>query len=117
MWPLPIGQARCALAEQAHRLPIALETVIGLAQPTCRPQERLKRVEAHVSIQYLDGSGGLARIHQGSRVSMVDEIGVEREGSLEFGDAGVVLTLVNQESSKLSARLWQQGVEVDRRLR
>src|SRR5260370_15998221 len=48
---------------------------------------------------------------------MVDEIGVECKGALEFGDGGVVLTLVKQDISKLSARLWQAGVEVHSRLR
>jgi hypothetical protein len=59
-----------------------------------------------------------ARPHiQGSGVSPVDEIGVEREGSLELGDTGVVLALPNQDISKLSASLWQAGIEVNRRLR
>jgi hypothetical protein len=48
---------------------------------------------------------------------MVDEIGIEREGSLEFGDGSVVLALPNQDFSKLSASLWQVVVEVHRRLR
>ena len=39
----------------------------------------------------------------------------ERSGAVV--DAGVVLAFVNQDSSKLSARLWQEGVEVYRRLR
>src|SRR5262249_3736650 len=47
---------------------------------------------------------------------MVDVIGVEREGALEFGDGGVVLALVNQDLSKLAASLWQARVEVHRRL-
>src|SRR5215831_20903019 len=73
-------------------------------------------MQAHVCLNDLDGSCGLARIHQGLGVSMVDVIGVEREGSLEFGDGGVVLALVNQDLSKLAAGLWQAGVEVHRRL-
>src|SRR5215475_16044115 len=48
---------------------------------------------------------------------MVDEIRVERKGSLEFGNGGVVLALEEKDESKLSARLWQAGVEVHRRLR
>jgi hypothetical protein len=48
---------------------------------------------------------------------MIDEIGVEREGALEFGEGCVVLALVNQDDPKLSASLWQKGVEVHRRLR
>ena len=48
---------------------------------------------------------------------MVDEIGVEREGALEFGDGGVVPALENQDRSKLSASLRKAGVEVDRRPR
>src|SRR5215510_11315299 len=48
---------------------------------------------------------------------MVDEIGVERECSLEFSQGGVVLALVKQDISKLSASLWQAGVEVRRCLR
>jgi hypothetical protein len=46
---------------------------------------------------------------------MVDEIGVERKGSLEFGDGGVVLALEKQDQSKLSAGLRQAGVEAHRR--
>jgi hypothetical protein len=38
---------------------------------------------------------------------MVDEIGVEREGSFEFRDRCVVLALEMQGSSKLSASLRQ----------
>jgi len=34
---------------------------------------------------------------------MVDEIGVEREGSLEFSDGSAVLALETQDGSKLSA--------------
>ena len=45
---------------------------------------------------------------------MVDEIGIKREGALEFGDGGVVPALVKQEVSKLSASLWQPGVDVHR---
>src|SRR5215470_7464338 len=48
---------------------------------------------------------------------MVDEIGIERERSFEFGDGGVVLTLVKQDLSKMSASLWQAGVEAHGRLR
>src|SRR5215468_7022591 len=47
MGPLQIGQARCAFAQQTHSVPVALEHVIGEAQPTCRVEERLKRIEAH----------------------------------------------------------------------
>src|SRR6266436_3850632 len=50
-------------------------------------------------------------------ISIVDEIGVELEGSLKFGDGGVVLALVDQNISKLSMSLRQAGVEVHRRLR
>src|SRR5262249_32829482 len=42
---------------------------------------------------------------------------VEREGSLEFGEGVVVLALVQQDGSKLSASLRQEGVEVHCRLR
>jgi hypothetical protein len=48
---------------------------------------------------------------------MIDEIGVERDGSLEFGDGGVMLALEKQGISKLSASLWQEVVEVHRCLR
>src|SRR5215813_8008771 len=48
---------------------------------------------------------------------MVDEIGIEREGALKFGDGGVVPVLVKQDVSKLSPSLRQEGVEVHRRLR
>src|SRR5215510_9968829 len=71
-------------------------------------------MQAHVCLNDLDRSCGLARIHQSLGVSMVDVIGVECEGSLEFGDGGVVLALVNQDLSELAAGLWQAGVEVHR---
>src|SRR5258708_6847014 len=48
--------------------------------------------------------------------SIVDEIGVEREGSLKFRDGGVVLALPQQDKSELTASLWQAGVEVHRGL-
>jgi hypothetical protein len=48
---------------------------------------------------------------------MVGEIRIEREGSLEFEDGGIVLALEKQFMSKLSASLRQAGVEVHRRLR
>src|SRR5262249_25429498 len=104
-------------AEKTHRLPVALERVIGHAQPTCRVDELLKRIKAQVCLQHLDRLCGQAHLRQGSGVSIVDEIGVEREGSLPFGDGGVVLALVKQDISKLSASLWQAGVEEDGRLR
>src|SRR5262249_7901251 len=82
-------------------------------QEICRVDE-LKRIKAHVRPQDLDRPCGLARIHQDLSVSIVDVIGVEREGSLEFGVGGVVLALVKQDMPKLSAGLWQAGVEVHR---
>src|SRR5437899_5083764 len=77
----------------------------------------LKRIEAEVCVQYLDSSCGLAHGNQSSRVSIVDEIGIEREGSLEFCDGGVVLALEKQDVSELSASLRQARVEVHSRLR
>src|SRR5215468_4266821 len=47
---------------------------------------------------------------------MVDEIGIERDGSLEFGEGGVVLALVSQDVSKLSVSLRQARVEAYSRL-
>src|SRR5262249_37848090 len=73
--------------------------------------------EAAVRLQNLDGSCVLARMNQGSGVSIVDEIWIEREGSLELGDGGVVLALVTQDMSKLSASFWQGVIEVHSRLR
>src|SRR5262249_19337872 len=100
------------------RLPIALETVIGLAHQTAKRHDvPLKGIKADVRLQYLDRSGGLARMHQDLGESRVDEIGIEREGSLEFRDRGVVLALVKQGMSKLSASFWQAVVEVHSRLR
>src|SRR5712671_3571004 len=43
---------------------------------------------------------------------MVDEIGVERDGSLEFSNGGVVPALEEQDISKRSASLWQAAVEM-----
>jgi hypothetical protein len=43
---------------------------------------------------------------------MVDEIGIQCDGPLEFGDGGVVLALEMQDRSKLRASLWQAWVEV-----
>src|SRR5258708_7156386 len=77
----------------------------------------MKRIEADVRLQYLDRSCGLARIRQGLSVSIVEEIGIEREGSLELGDGGVVPALEKQDMPELSASLWQAGVEVHSRLR
>src|SRR5262249_40922706 len=84
---------------------------------TCGVDERLKRIEVHVCLKDLERSCGLARTGQNHGESIVYEIRVEREGSLEFGDGGVVPALVNQDVSKLSASLRQAGVEVHRRLR
>src|SRR5258708_22256124 len=114
---LQMGQARFAFAEQTHRLAIALEHVVGTAHPTCRVDERLKRIEAHVCLQRFDRSCRLTRTHQDLSESMINEIGIEREGSLEFGHGGVVLALVKQDLSKLSASLWQAVVEEHRCLR
>src|SRR5262249_44966330 len=77
----------------------------------------LKRIKAQVCLQYLDRSCVLTREHQDSGESMVDVIGVERKGSLVFGDGGVVLALPKQDISQLSASLWQVVIEVHRRLR
>src|SRR5712671_7414617 len=48
--------------------------------------------------------------------SIVDEIGVEREGSLKFRDGGVVLALPKQNPSKLGVSQRQARVEVRRSL-
>src|SRR5882762_6479181 len=115
MRPLLIGQARRAFAQPTHCLPIALEHIMGDAHEVKRP--RLKRIEADVYLKYLDSSCVLARTQQDLGVSIFHEIGIEREGSLEFGEGGVVPALENQDMSKLSASLRQEGVEVHRRLR
>src|SRR5215470_6175654 len=117
MRPLLIGRSQCAFAEHTHRLPIALEHVIGVARLSKPKEERLKRIEADVCLQHLDRSCVLAHTPQGLGVSMVDEIAIERERSFEFGDGGVVLALVKQDVSKLSASLRQAVVESHRRLR
>src|SRR5258706_14601917 len=117
MGPLCIGLARCAFSEQTRGVLIALEHVIGLAHKNRRMVKRLKRIEADSCLQYLDGSRGLARIRQGSGVSIVDEIGIERQGSLEFGDGGVVLALEKQGSYELSVSFRPGDVEVHSRLR
>src|SRR5262245_50820762 len=117
MGQLYVGSARCEFAQQTHRVPIVLEHVMGLAHPTCRVHERLKRIKVHVSLQYLDRSCGFACKQQGSSVSIVDEIGIECNGSLEFGHAGVVLALEKQDISKLSVSFRQAGVEMHSRLR
>src|SRR5712671_3999594 len=116
--PLHIGQTRYAFAQQTHRLPIALEHVIGLAHYT-RKRHRvpLQRIKADVCLQDLDSSSMLADKHQDLGESSVDEVGIEREGSLEFCNRGLVLALVNQDMSKLSASFWQTVVEVHSRLR
>src|SRR5712671_4119937 len=78
---------------------------------------RLKRIEAGVYLQDLDRSCGFACKHQSLGVTVVDEIGIEREGSLEFGEGGVVPALEKQGIAKLSASLWQAWVKAHRRLR
>src|SRR5262249_46996088 len=114
MRPLLIGQARHAFAQPTHCLPIVLEHVMGQTHVKKRP--RLKRIEADVYLKYLDSSCVLACTNQGLGVSIFNEIGVEREGSLEFGKGGVVPALEKQDMSKLSASLRQEGVELHRRL-
>src|SRR5262245_36674305 len=99
---LQIGQARCVFATQAHRLSIALEQVIRPTHVTKR-LEPGKGIEADVCLQYLKCSCGLARKNQSRRVSIVDVIGVECEGALEFGDSGIVSALVKRDISKLGA--------------
>ena len=64
-----------------------------------------------------DSFCALARIGQDLGESIVEEIGIEREGSLESGDCCVVPTLTKQDKSKLSPSLWHVGVEVHSRLR
>src|SRR5262249_44410934 len=76
-----------------------------------------KGIEADACFQYLECCCGLARKNQSRCVSIVDVIGVECEGALEFGDSGVVPALEKQDVSKLGASLRQTGVEVHRRLR
>jgi hypothetical protein len=54
---------------------------------------------------------------QSHSVSIVEKIGIERQGALEFGDGGIVPALRKQDKSELSASLRQAGVEAHRRLR
>src|SRR5258708_40044536 len=56
MRTLLIGQAQYAFAAQTHRLPIALEHVIGQTNVTKRKEEWLKRIEAEACLQCLDPS-------------------------------------------------------------
>src|SRR5262249_38988044 len=97
---LQIGHARCVFVAQAHRLPIALEQVIRQTHLAKRGGPR-KGVEADTCLQYLERSFGLARIVQSYGVSIVDEIGIEREGALEFGDGGVVAALEKQDEGSM----------------
>jgi hypothetical protein len=48
---------------------------------------------------------------------MVEEVGVERKGALEFDHGGVVLALPKEDPPQLSATLRQARVEAHRRLR
>src|SRR5215468_4885273 len=113
MRQLQIGQARYAFAAPTHHLSIALEQVIGQTHLTKRREPR-KGIEADACLQHLKRSCGLACMDQGLGVSMVDVIGIERKGALEFGDGGIVPVLVKQDVSKLGASLRQAGVEVRR---
>src|SRR6516165_4091570 len=56
---LQIGHAQCAFPAQTRRLSIALEQVIGDTRDTECVGPR-KRIETHVSLQYLDRPCGLA---------------------------------------------------------
>src|SRR5215470_381678 len=108
MRPQHLGHTQRAFAQPTRRLPISLERIIDHAHYT-EGVGRRKRIEADACLQYLDRSCGFAHIHQGATESIVNEIGIEGEGSLEFGDAGVVPALVHQDISKLSASWWQAG--------
>ncbi len=63
-----------------------------MTHPT-RYINRRKRIAAYVCFQYLDRFCRLARKRQGQGESRIGEIGIECEGSLEFGDGGIVLAL------------------------
>ena len=102
MSPLRNGLARYLFAAPMHRVPIALQHVIGETHCTKR-RGRRKRIEADDCLQHLDRSCRFAHTHQGLGVSKVDEIWIEREGSLEFEDGGIVLALEKQDKAKLSA--------------
>src|SRR5215467_10068756 len=108
MRPLQTGLARYAFSQPMHCVPVALEHVIGQTHHTER-RGRRKRIEAGDCLQYVDRSCRLTRMYQGCGESEVDEIGIEREGALEFSDGGVVLALLKQDISKLSASLRQTG--------
>jgi len=82
-----------------------------------RMEERLERIEVDVCLKELDRSCVLARPSQDFGEPIVDEIGIELEGSLEFGEGGVVPVLEKQDISKLSASLREVGVKLHRRLR
>jgi hypothetical protein len=61
-------------------------------------------------------AGSPAKIKAGAnRWSM--KLGLSAKARSKFGDGGAVLALENQDTSKLSASLWQAGVEVHRCLR
>src|SRR5215467_9293920 len=116
MRPPRIGLARCAFARPVHRFPIVLERVMGHTH-LIRMAKRPKWIEADVGLQDLDRSCGLACIRQGLGVSEVDEIGVELQGALKFGDGGIMPALENQDSSKRSASFWQACVKIHSRFR
>src|SRR5215470_10143619 len=75
MRPLQTGPARCAFAKETHRLPVALEHVMGQTHGIRKGKYGwLKRIETDVWLQYLNRSCGFARHGQCRGVSMVDEI-------------------------------------------
>src|SRR5260370_13104209 len=114
---LPIGLAGKELAQQTNRLAVSSEHVIGKAHATSGKDERLKRIEADISFQYLDCPRRLARHNQDVSETTVDEIRIEREGSLEFGDGRVVLALPKQYPSKLGMSHRHAGIKAHRGLR
>jgi hypothetical protein len=59
------------------------------------PNRRLKGIETHIRVQHLDGPCGFPSVRHDMREAMVNEIRIERKGSLEFRNRVVVLVPEN----------------------
>src|SRR5947209_571449 len=76
-------RARPVDPQGLSRLRMSAEHVVGVAKKT-KAEERLKRVETGIRLQYFNGSRWFASKNETKREAIINQIRIQREGLLEL---------------------------------
>src|ERR1700692_4603519 len=99
-----IRPPRWVYSQRLRSLLVAFDHVVSMAQKT-KTGEKMKRIAACIRLERLDRSRWFTCVNETEGKATINEIMVQRERLLEFSDTGLVLTLEQQNPSKLGMSL------------